>query len=197
MKRAVVGVANHSTFNLMCTCNAPLQNVAFCSQCGALKLIELTCPFQVFGLPKEFSIDLSNLDDTYLRLQNKLHPDRFSHSAEAKRLAQNYSGYLNWAYHILKNPLKRSEILLEGGVFSASQEELIEQMKKREYLEEIFSEEALQEFEKSIREEKNNTEREMESLFKEGNKEGASQCFGRLKYLHRLISEIELKKERL
>lgn len=177
----------------MCTCQASLENLAFCSQCGALNIVELTSPFGVFGLEEVFSIDISFLTQLYLNLQNKLHPDRFSHNEEEKKLAEKYSSYLNGAYHVLKNPLKRAEVLLKDFSTSFSQLDLVEQIEKREWLESLSSLEALSNFEKNMREEKNKTESEMAFFFKEENKEKAHLCLIKLKYIYRLLEEISIK----
>ena len=197
MKKADVGAVNPSTFKSMCTCQAPLENIAFCSQCVALNSIEPTSPFQVFGLQESFFIDRSFLNKIYFDLQNKLHPDRFSSHDEERALAEHYSSYLNWAYQVLKDPFKRAEILLKDFPSSVSQIDLMEQMEKHEYLESLSSRDTLSAFESRIMEEKNKIENEMVDFFKEKNHEKAKYCLARFKYFDRLLREVLVKKEGL
>lgn len=180
----------------MCNCNGPLKDVAFCSQCGALRTIDLNSPFQVFGLEETFFENGNLLKNLYLKIQNKLHPDRFPR-AEEKRLAEQYSSYINRAYYLLKNPLKQAEFLLKEIQISLSSSDLIEQMEKREYLEKLTSTKEIEVFQKSVEKETEKTQKEMIKFFKEKERVKAAVCYGRLKYLSRLLEEIVLKKERL
>ena len=43
--------------------------------------------FVLFGLPVGFSVDIDRLEQAYLDIQGKVHPDRFAHLPDAdKRL---------------------------------------------------------------------------------------------------------------
>ena len=44
--------------------------------------------FALFGLPVSFAIDVARLEQAYLDIQAKVHPDRFAHLPDAdKRLS--------------------------------------------------------------------------------------------------------------
>jgi len=180
----------------MCMCDAPLKDVAFCSRCGALKKSELTSPFKVFELEECFFDDLPLLQEKYLTLQNKLHPDRFT-DAQEKKLSEDYSGYINWAYQLLKHPLNQAEFLLKDFSGSLPQADLMEQMEKHDFLESLVSKEERALFQKNIEEEKNQTEHKMLHFLKQKNKEKAGCYFMKLKFLSRLLEEIFSHQERL
>src|ERR1700746_1088323 len=70
--------------------------------------------FSVFGLPRKLSIDLSLLEQKFLQLSWKLHPDNFVNASEPEReLSLKKSSELNDAYRALRDPLARVEYLLE------------------------------------------------------------------------------------
>ena len=70
--------------------------------------------FQLFDLPQCYQLDLERLDRNYRNLQVSVHPDRFvGDGAQARRLAEQYSGLLNQAYTTLKSPVERAAHLLQ------------------------------------------------------------------------------------
>ena len=80
--------------------------------------------FAVFGLPRHYDIDLSELERRYLELSKKTHPDRFV-DAPARQRAQalSRSMVINDAYKALKRPVSRAEHLLalHGVVIGANE----------------------------------------------------------------------------
>ena len=70
--------------------------------------------FSLFGLPKTFRLNLSELDSRYRDVQAQVHPDRFANAAEAeRRLSMQWATRANEAYTTLKKPLARARYLLE------------------------------------------------------------------------------------
>lgn len=70
--------------------------------------------FELFGLERNFDIDLAELERTYFALQQEFHPDRTMHAKGQERLGLvKMSMRVNDGYKILKNDLKRAEYLLE------------------------------------------------------------------------------------
>ena len=61
--------------------------------------------FEIFSLPVQFVIDLEDLEDAYLEMQQKYHPDY------NLQINQDYSALINQAYKILKDPLGRANYL--------------------------------------------------------------------------------------
>ena len=101
--------------------------------------------FQLFGLPRRFSVDTAALDRGYLELQREVHPDRFATAGDTEqRLSVQRSTRINEAYQALKTPLSRARYLLElAGVDAAIETNtampadfLVQQMEWREALEE-------------------------------------------------------------
>lgn len=70
--------------------------------------------FELFDLPQQFSIDLTQLDQAFRKVQSQVHPDKFVQSGDAeKRLAMQWATRANEAYQTLKKPLKRARYLCE------------------------------------------------------------------------------------
>lgn len=102
--------------------------------------------FQLFQLPAQFDVDLTELGTRYLALQKQFHPDNFASASERDRmLAVQQAANINDGYHSLKQPLLRAEHLLalRGVKISAEQRSftdtafLMQQMELRELLAEI------------------------------------------------------------
>ncbi|HKW56351.1 MAG TPA: Fe-S protein assembly co-chaperone HscB [Candidatus Acidoferrum sp.] len=93
--------------------------------------------FTLFGLPRKLWIEMTALEQKFLQLSWKLHPDNFVNASEEERLASlKRSSELNDAYRALRDPLARVEYLL------ALEGERSEGEKKQqappELLEEVF-----------------------------------------------------------
>ena len=93
--------------------------------------------FQKFNLETEFQINLSELENKYLKLQQQFHPD----TAIDQTVAEINSILINQAYQILKNPTKRAIYLLqlqginiddEACIIKPSQDNLVLVMELRE-----------------------------------------------------------------
>lgn len=102
--------------------------------------------FELFKLPRSFSIDTDLLAQRYRELQRVVHPDRFANASDQeKRLSMQQATRLNEAYQVLKNPLLRARYLLELSGIQWDDEQstvsdsafLIEQMDLREALSEV------------------------------------------------------------
>src|ERR1700739_480539 len=69
--------------------------------------------FAVFGLPRKLWVEMSSLEQKFLLLSWKLHPDNFVNaSKEEQELSLKHSSELNDAYRPLQNPVSRVEYLL-------------------------------------------------------------------------------------
>ncbi len=99
--------------------------------------------FTLFGLPRAFLQDKSDIKLRYHQLQQKAHPDNFiSATPSEKRVAVEYAATINEAYRTLTSPLKRAIYLLKlHGVDVQSETDtsmpmdfLMEQMELRERL---------------------------------------------------------------
>jgi len=70
--------------------------------------------FEIFSLPRKLTIDTAALEKHFYKLSRQYHPDRFaSKSAAEQEAATEQSSLLNDAYRALKDPIRRTEYLLE------------------------------------------------------------------------------------
>jgi molecular chaperone HscB len=70
--------------------------------------------FEVFSLPTKLALDTASLEKAFYKLSRDFHPDRFaSKSAEEQAEVTEKSSQLNDAYRTLRDPIRRTEYLLE------------------------------------------------------------------------------------
>lgn len=70
--------------------------------------------FELFSLPADFRLDINNLRAEQQRLQASFHPDRFVSSDEQqKRMSIQVASWINQAFDVLSNDVKRAIYLLE------------------------------------------------------------------------------------
>src|SRR5579863_219568 len=93
--------------------------------------------FAVFDLPRKLWIEVSLLEQKFLQLSWKLHPDNFVHAPEAEReLSLKRSSELNDAFRVLRDPVGRVEYLLD--IEGERKEGEKKQQAPPELLEEVF-----------------------------------------------------------
>lgn len=93
--------------------------------------------FSVFGLPRKLLVEMSVLEQKFLQLSWKLHPDNFVNASEEEQeLSLKRSSELNDAYRTLKDPVARVEYLLE--IEGERKEGEKKQKAPPELLEEVF-----------------------------------------------------------
>ena len=69
--------------------------------------------FELFSLSESFDVDQEDLASKYRALQSALHPDRFTrNSDQEQRISVRHTAFVNEAYSVLKNDLKRAHYLL-------------------------------------------------------------------------------------
>jgi len=70
--------------------------------------------FGFFGLPRKLNLDLAALEREFHRLSRKLHPDLFARaSQQEQQWATEQSSQLNDAYRTLRDPIARTQYLLQ------------------------------------------------------------------------------------
>ena len=70
--------------------------------------------FEVFSLPPKLGLDAAALEKSFYRLSREFHPDRFaSRPPQEQAAATEKSSLLNDAYRTLRDPIRRTEYLLE------------------------------------------------------------------------------------
>jgi len=93
--------------------------------------------FTIFGLPRKLWIEMSALEQKFLQMSWKLHPDNFVNASEEERdLSLKRSSELNDAYRTLRDPVGRVEYLL--GIEGVRKEGEHKQQAPPELLEEVF-----------------------------------------------------------
>jgi molecular chaperone HscB len=124
---------------LVCwNCHERTLGTHFCSGCGKLlQLPQAVDYFTLFEMPRKLWIEMSGLEQRFLQLSWKLHPDNFVNSSETEReLSLKRSSELNDAYRTLRDPVGRVEYLL--GIEGARKEGQHKQQAPPELLEEVF-----------------------------------------------------------
>ncbi len=188
---------------------------AFCATCQVIQpVVPQSDFFALFALPAVFDVDTDRLQQPYQTLQRAFHPDRFvQRSATERRLSLEQVTHLNRAYQTLKDPLLRSEYLLErGGQGGAVDEQalnrdpafLMEVMAQREALEEveITDPQAMQRLRSLRREADQHSAQEIDTL---RNLYGATmvdwqavaRCNHRLRYQRRFLEALDQVEEQL
>src|ERR1700722_19522396 len=93
--------------------------------------------FAIFSLPRKLWIEMPGLEQKFLQLSWKLHPDNFVNaSAQEQASSLKRSSALNDAYRVLRDPVARVEYLLE--IEGARKEGEQKQQAPPELLEEVF-----------------------------------------------------------
>ncbi|MEO5936607.1 MAG: Fe-S protein assembly co-chaperone HscB [Terriglobales bacterium] len=70
--------------------------------------------FSVFGLERKLNLDETALQRDFYRLSREFHPDKFARASAAdQQRAMEKSSQLNDAYRTLKDPISRTQYLLE------------------------------------------------------------------------------------
>ena len=124
---------------LVCwNCHQHAPGTHFCSSCGKLlPLPQGMDYFALFEVPRQLWMDISRLEQKFLQLSWKLHPDNFVNASEQEReLSLKRSSELNDAYRTLREPVARVEYLL--AIEGERKEGEKKQQAPPELLEEVF-----------------------------------------------------------
>ena len=157
--------------------------------------------FALFGLSRDFNIDISDLEKRYFLIQRELHPDRLiGKSAQERTLAISRSMTVNSAYETLKSPLKRAwHMLAWEGIaqdsVKPSQDLLMETMQLREELAEAETEAALNGLETENTRGRERIIQELAVAFADKDYPRAAQTATHFSYLGKALEEIKAKKK--
>ena len=83
--------------------------------------------FYRLGMPRQFRLDLQELERSYLSRSREVHPDFHGLDTQARqRISLEQSAAINEAYHVLREPFLRAEYLLrlEGGPSASKYKEM-------------------------------------------------------------------------
>jgi molecular chaperone HscB len=124
---------------LVCwNCHERAAGTHFCPGCGkVLQLPQQSDYFAMLQMPRKLWIAMGLLEQKFLQLSWKLHPDNFVNaSPEEREIALRRSSELNDAYRTLRDPIARVEYLL--AIEGARREGQNKQQAPPELLEEVF-----------------------------------------------------------
>src|SRR2546427_12391494 len=123
---------------LVCwNCHERTVGTHFCPRCGKLlQSPQAVDYFALFELLRKLWIEMGALEQRFLQLSWKLHPDNFVNASEEEReLSLKRSSELNDGYRTLRDPVARVEYLLaiegerkEGGKKQQAPPELLEEV---------------------------------------------------------------------
>ena len=154
-------------------------------------------PFEIFGLPAEFDVDLGELADRHRELSRALHPDRHVDQPPLqRRQALSRALEVNDAFRVLRDPLKRAQVLLDLAGVNQNQETspafLMEVMERREALSEAGRSRdvgRLDELVAEVNQEKEEKLGALSQAFKSGDLNQVGHFLGELRYLFRFVEE--------
>ncbi|MDP2714672.1 co-chaperone HscB [Rheinheimera sp.] len=169
--------------------------------------------FQLFNLPAQFDLDLTELGSRYLQLQRRFHPDQHAAGSERDRLmAVQQTANINDAYHSLKQPLLRAEHLLALRGLKISHEQrsftdpsfLMQQMELREQLAEIEQSDdadaVIDSIERQLQQQKKQLLQQLSAALQAQTAEQdqqAADLIRKLKFFFKLQQELELTEQQL
>ena len=165
--------------------------------------------FERFGLPTRFLLDGEALTTAFHRAQRMVHPDRFVSSPDKeRRFALEHSTVMNDAFRILKDPMPRAGYMLKCLGLDVEDERaitlapsfLITILELRESLEELTGPDAhverrriqqsvALEYEEGLS--RLGSRLDGQSMIEEGTLQNLGQLYAQLKYLRKVLEEIE------
>jgi molecular chaperone HscB len=165
-----------------------------------------TNPFELFGLPTEFALDLKLLERRHRELSKTVHPDKFTDAgASAKASALSHAVSANEAYRTLRDPVERAAALARVRGLSLPENVtlppafLMDVMEQRESLQEVRTNAArllplLAEAQASVRA----AEGKLEQAFAtQQSAETLAGLLAQLRYVRRFAEEIDMNLEAL
>lgn len=164
--------------------------------------------FELFDLPVKLPVDVSLLTAHYQQLQRQYHPDNFATANDNDKMVMvQKSAMINDGYHTLKNPIKAAEHLLSLKGFDVATEQniihdadfLMEQFVLREKLEDIESQDdfvILDDFHSQVFARQRDVYKELLEFIDKQDWEAALNQIFKIRYLTRLIEQIEKLQEK-
>jgi molecular chaperone HscB len=91
-----------------------MRAVHFCEACGKVQPPKPVDYFTFFGLPRKLNLDITVLEKDFYELSRKLHPDLNAQAgSQEQEWSLQQSSLLNDAHRTLKDPIKRTQYLLQ------------------------------------------------------------------------------------
>src|ERR1700733_1279120 len=91
-----------------------MRAVHFCESCGKVQPPAPVDYFTFFGLPRKLNLDVPALEKDFYEFSRKLHPDINARAdSQEREWSLQQSSMLNDAHRTLKDPIKRTQYLLQ------------------------------------------------------------------------------------
>jgi molecular chaperone HscB len=111
--KTAVPVQAQESINACWSCGT-MRAVHFCQACGKVQPPAPVDYFTFFGLPRKLNLDLAALEKDFYELSRKLHPDLNARAGgQEQEWSLQQSSLLNDAHRTLKDPIKRTQYLLQ------------------------------------------------------------------------------------
>ena len=176
------------------------SNFLVCKKCDKIQPPKQLNEFKLMGVSEKFDLDLEELENTYLKLQQVFHPDKYSQLSDTEiKYSTLLSSMINEAYQKLNNSISRASVLLKLNGFDSYSEN--KSFNDPEVLEEIM--EIQNEFMEAENFEKKNrsiqklniriseTTNELSNSFKKKEYENANKLNIKLSYLEKIKKDFK------
>ncbi|WP_455378586.1 Fe-S protein assembly co-chaperone HscB [Petrachloros mirabilis] len=96
-------------------CQSEIAGEYFCDRCVKVQPVSKeTDYFTCFGFPRRLLIDLKQLEAKFYELSRAFHPDFYQNKSETEQsISLGNAATLNTAYRTLRDPIQRTEYLLD------------------------------------------------------------------------------------
>jgi len=96
-------------------CQSEVSGEYFCDRCVKVQPVSKeTDYFTCLGLPRRLTIDQSKLEAKFYELSRAFHPDFYQNKSETEQtISLGNAATLNTAYRTLRDPIQRTEYLLD------------------------------------------------------------------------------------
>ena len=159
--------------------------------------------FEIFDIPVSFHYDARTVQQRYLELQKKVHPDNFVNAgAHEKRVSMQHTSRINEAFNTLKNPVERALYLLQlkGLEINFDNETtmdavfLMEQLELREAMEHVRGEidplAKLDSISADIKNQMSDMMKKFSEYYESDEKEQARELIRKMQFLQKAQKEI-------
>lgn len=162
--------------------------------------------FTLFHLPQDYAIDLDALENAYRVLAAVYHPDRAAgQSAFHQKENMMMTATINQAYGVLRDDIERAVHLLALHGIDANAHEhniadpefLMQQLQWREDLDNAQTLDELNKLNQQIQQVKCETQQQLVAEFHKQNYPNATQTLQRLRFVHKLLTAIDEKREQM
>ncbi|CAH0480629.1 unnamed protein product [Peronospora belbahrii] len=204
---------HQETHGPMCwKCHDTTDNCSFfCNRCNSIQPINKTCHcnyFEMFKIPKNFNIEPRRIEQTYWKLQKRLHPDLYGSKSDfEKELSAINAAIINDAYKILKTPTMRVKYLLalhgidalgETASTAVDPEVLMQTMEIRERIAEASNLDVLYEIRKEVSDNIDAVINKLGEVYdRDQDLESTKQYAVQLQYMVKCAEEIDQREEKL